>query len=76
MLGNGLSGIGSTLVEMLLVAVLPGQENLYLQSIIFFSCASVTLLFSAAVFPFVVNSEFYKFYSEGQNAPEVEERMS
>ena len=67
MLGNGVSGVGSTLLEMLLVAVLPGRENLYTQSLIFFSCATVVLLLSAAVYPFVMNSEFYKYYTEGQN---------
>lgn len=67
MLGNGVSGVGSTLLEMLLVAVLPGGENLYTQSLIFFSCATVVLLLSAAVYPFVMNSEFYKYYTEGQN---------
>ena len=65
MVGNGISGIGSTLLSMVLVAVLPGDENLFKNSIIFFSCATLVLLISAACYPFVMNSAFYKYYSEG-----------
>ena len=63
MIGNGLSGIGSTLFSLLLVAVLPGSENLFTQAVILFGSTTLILLVSASMYPFVVNSEFYRFYS-------------
>ena len=68
MFGNGLSGLGTTLFSMLLVYLLPGDDNLYLNSIIFFGCATLVLLLSAAVYSFVMNSPFYLYHASQKKA--------
>ena len=67
MFGQGVSGIVSTLLGMVLVAVFPGKDNLFLQAIIFFSCSATVLLLSAAVYPYVIDSDVYKYYSGGSS---------
>lgn len=64
MVGNGLSGIACTLVEMLLVATLPGKSNLYAQALIFYSWATAVLLLSAAAYPFVTSSKFFQYHEK------------
>jgi hypothetical protein len=66
MLGNGFSGIGSTLIQILLSFALPGQKNLFIQAIIFFGFSTIILLLSAATYPLVMDSEFYKFHTKSQ----------
>lgn len=62
MVGNGLSGILCALVSLLLVIVLPGEENLYTQALIFYIWATLVLLISAMAYPFVTNSKFFRYY--------------
>ena len=70
MLGNGLSGITCTVIKLILVIILPGEEKLFLQSILFFTIGVVILLWCSASYSVISSSEFYQFY-KNYNEPKV-----
>jgi hypothetical protein len=50
MLGNGFSGITMTVLNAILLAILPGEVNYYLNALIFFSLACLILLICSFAF--------------------------
>lgn len=56
MVGNGLSGIVCTFVSLLLVATMPGADNLYKQALIFYGLATGVLLLCAGSYSIVTSS--------------------
>ena len=75
MVGNGLSGIVCTLVSLLLVATMPGEENLFGQALIFYGLATAVLLLCAASYTFVVSSEFFQHYEKKSRNPSTQQKV-
>ena len=64
MLGNGLSGISMNVLRAILEISLPGVENEYTVSLIYFTLASATLLACSIGFSVLSNQEFFKYYKK------------
>lgn len=62
MLGNGLNGITCTVIKLIFVLIPPIEENLYYQSIIFFTFGVSILLLCSASYSVINNLEFYQFH--------------
>lgn len=70
MLGNGYSGIVMNVLKAILMAILPGVDNMYLSALIFFIIASSILLICAASFSILNQTEFFTYYRElSENKP-------
>ena len=64
MFGNGLSGITVNLIKILLNIVLPGPENLFKSSLVFYVISALILLGCSVAFSVMEKNVFYKYYKK------------
>jgi hypothetical protein len=64
MLGNGLSGISMNVLRAILEVTLPGVENEYKVSLIYFSLATAILLACSIGFSVLHSQEFFQYYKK------------
>ena len=76
MVGNGLSGIVCTVVSLLLVATMPGADNLFRQALIFYGLATGVLLLCAASYSIVTSSKFFQYYESKSKIPGGTEKVA
>ena len=76
MLGNGYSGIFIAVLKIILMAILPGVDNMYKSALIFFIIASFILLLCSASFTILNKTEFFTYYRElSENKPAAQEHI-
>jgi len=64
MFGNGVSGCATNALGMIFLAILPGDENLYKQSLYFFISSALFLVLCSFSFPILMRNEFFRYYKE------------
>jgi phosphatidylglycerophosphate synthase len=75
MLGNGYSGITMTVLKAILMAILPGKDNMYKSALIFFILACCILLICSAAFTVLNRQEFFIYYKKlSESKQEEQER--
>lgn len=73
MLGNGYSGITMNVLKAVLMAILPGTENMYKNALIFFILAMLILLICSASFTVLNKTEYFNYYRElSEKKPQME----
>ena len=64
MFGNGISGVATNGLGMLFLAINPGVDNLYSNSLYFFITSSCVLLVCAYSFTVLQKNEYFKYYKQ------------
>ncbi len=62
MLGNGYSGIVTNLLKVVFLLILPGDNNLFLSSMIFFIASALVLLMCAFSYTILTKNPFFKYH--------------
>lgn len=75
MLGNGYSGITMNVLKAILMIILPGSDNMYKSSLIFFILASLILLLCSASFTILNKTEFFNYYRLQAEKPQLRNEL-
>lgn len=59
MFGNGLSGIGTNILKVIFMLVLPGQDNLFKVALFYFITCGIMMVFFGYLFTILEGNEYY-----------------